>query len=354
MKTEKKNPVDKEPEIKSSEKLKEDKKKTTSNIKPRPIETEKKHSRDITFKDNKEPVKRISCETDTKNCEKEREKDKKEKGPANTSAKESRDTSKKKRIYKDEKVIVKERSTIEQNRKTGEQKETSEKKEKEADAAAKFPEQNAKEQLSEEFSGPKVLSLVKTKEKTVPKNMSLQCLINKTKQTTSNAKLYDSSDDNFNAEQEKGHKELAKELSISSDDDNHSAGNTECDANNKKDVDRFVDSQTSENGSKKNRSSRKDKSKKKSKKREKDTPDEEIDMVNKSKKKKRKEKEKKGRKRHKSVEDTKTNTNSVENEKTKHMNRSDPPIKDDSPSLTAPASKLLKHPGTKVNVFTRQ
>ena len=72
-------------------------------------------------------------------------------------------------------------------------------------------------------------------------------------------------DDNFNEEQERGHKELAKELSISSDDDNQSVGNTECDANNKKDVDRLVDSQTSENGSKKNRSSRKDKSKKKSK-----------------------------------------------------------------------------------------
>merc|ERR1712018_36686 len=164
---------------------------------------------------------------------------------ANISAKESRETSKNKRINKDEKVVVKEKNAFQQNRKSGEQKLASEKKEKDADAAAKVPEQHAKEQRLEGYSGSKALPMVKTKEKSNPKNMSLQCLISKTKQTNSKAKLYDSSDDNFNEEQERGHKELAKELSISSDDDNQSAGNTEFDANNKKDVDRVVESQTS-------------------------------------------------------------------------------------------------------------
>ena len=188
--------------------------------------------------------------------------------------------------------------------------------------------------------------------KSVPKNMPLKCLIPKSKKQTSRPKLYEeSSDDNLNAVQDKEHKGLAKELSISSDDDDNTTGNTERDTSNKKDLGDIVDSQTSENGSKKSRSSRKDK--KKSKKREKETLDQKIDSSNKSKKKKRKEKEKKGRKRHKSVEDTKVNSNSVANEKSKHMIPSIPLITEGCPSLTAPSPKILKHPGTKTNVFTR-
>ena len=356
VKIEKKIQITKEPEVKPYDKVKEDKKKTNSNMKPKPIETEKKHFRDITLKDNsqREQAKRISGDTDSKNCEKEREKDKKEKELTNMSGIASRETSKKKmiKIYKEEKVIEKvERSTLEQTRKTVDQREGSEKKEKESKAAAKFPEQNAKGQFPEEGSGTKVLPTVKTKEKNVPKNMSLHCLI-KAKKPPSRPKLYESSDDNLNAVQEKESKELAKELSISSDDDN-TTGNTERDTNIKKDADTIVDSQTSENGSKKNRSSRKDKNKKKSKKREKETLDEETDVSNKSKKKKRKEKEKKGRKKHKSVEDTKPNSNSVENEKNKHTNRSIPLITEDCPLLTTATSKILKHHGTKTNVFTR-
>ena len=59
------------------------------------------------------------------------------------------------------------------------------------------------------------------------------------------------------------------------------------------------------------------------------------------------------RKRQKSIEEPKATSDLMETEKTKDINRSNPPIKDDSQLLTTPASKTQKTHTTKTNVFTR-